>query len=395
MSHHGTEDLIEKGVRKYREKWEGAILSPPVGTHVVTNDTIRHYANGLGDANPLWHSEDRCRNSIYGGSIAPPSFLNAVSEGQAIVGLPGLIATYVGAEWEWFKIIRTHDRFSVTNQLLPLIDKTGGNGPRQYLQSGILRYVAQSGAVTGQCTWRMMRTEIKLGGKGSEKREDKVRETIKIHAYSAADLEKIYRDIDSETFRGTSPRYVEDVLEGEEIPLVVKGPLSLSDMVAWAGGISWHRMALAHGPKLKFLRDHSGLSYTDPQTGIPEPIANSHFEPDAAKILMGSPLPLDLGFQRIAWLSHPITNWMGDHGFLKQLNVRLKGFVRFGDTNWCRGKVVRTWHEGVKAMVELEVSSENQRGETTAQGSAVIVLPSRKAGADIKMRGENPGRRSE
>ncbi len=378
MSRHGTEDLIEKGVRKYREKWEGAILSPPVGTHVVTNDTIRHYANGLGDANPLWHSEDRARNSIYGGGVAPPSFLNAVSEGQAIVGLPGLIATFVGAEWEWFKMIRTDDRFSVTNQLLPLKDKTREKGPRQYLQSGILRYFAQSGAVTGQCTWRMMRTEIKLGGKGSEKSEGKALKTIKSHAYSAADLEKIYRDIDSETVRGTAPRYVEDVLVGEEIPLVVKGPLSLSDMVAWAGGISWHRMALAHGPKLKFLRDHSGLSYTDPQTGTPEPIANSHFDPDAARILMGSPLPLDLGFQRIAWLSHPLTNWMGDHGFLKQLNVRLKGFVRFGDTNRLSGKVVRTWLSSMKGMVELEVSSINQRGETTAQGNAIVVLPSRK-----------------
>ena len=148
----------------------------------------------------------------------------------------------------------------------------------------------------------MMRTEIKLGGKGSEKKEDTGSDTIKVHAYTTADLEKIYREMDGEEIRGTSPRYVEEVAEGEEIPVVVKGPLSLSDMVAWAGGISWHRMGLAHGPKLRFLRDHPGLSYTDPQTGAPEPIANSHFDPDAARILMGSPLPLDLGFQRVAWL---------------------------------------------------------------------------------------------
>ena len=31
-------------------------------------------------------------------------------------------------------------------------------------------------------------------------------------------------------------------------------------------------------------------------------------------------------------------------------------------------------------MVELEISSENQRGETTALGNAVVVLPSRKTG---------------
>ena len=68
---------------------------------------------------------------------------------------------------------------------------------------------------------------------------------------------------------------------------------------------------------------------------------------------------------------------MGDDGFLKELNVRLKGFVRFGDTNWCQGKVVRTWRENGEGRVELEVYSENQRGEPTAAGNAIVVLPCR------------------
>ena len=93
----------KRGFENTGKNGRGAVLSPPVSTHVVTTDAIRHYADGLGDANPLWHSEDHARVSIYAGGVAPPSFLNAVSEGQAIVGLPGLIATFVGAEWEWFK----------------------------------------------------------------------------------------------------------------------------------------------------------------------------------------------------------------------------------------------------------------------------------------------------
>jgi hypothetical protein len=93
---------------------------------------------------------------------------------------------------------------------------------------------------------------------------------------------------------------------------------------------------------------------------------------------MGSPLPLDLGFQRVSWLSHPITNWMGDHGFLKRLNVRLKGFVRFGDTNWCNGRVLRTWRENEETGAEVAVLSRNQEGEVTAQGTAMVVLPSKK-----------------
>jgi acyl dehydratase len=382
MSQSDALDLIEKGVFKYRKKWEGTVLSPPVSTRLVTPDAIEHFAHGLGDDNPLWHSEAYALQSVHKGRVAPPSFLNAVSEGQAIVGLPGLIATFVGAEWEWFKTIRTGDMFSVTDELLPLEEKTEEKGPRRYLQSGILGYMAQSGDVTGQCTWRMMRSEVKLGGKGARQRKKSASELIQIHSYSKGDLEEIFRGLDDEKIRGAEPRYVEDVQEGEEIPAVIKGPLSLSDMVAWASGISWHRMGLAHGPKLRFLRGHPGLGYTDPKTGAPEPIANSHFDPDAARILMGSPLPLDLGFQRVAWLSHPITNWMGDSAFLKRLSARLKGFVRFGDTNWCRGRVVRTWIKGFEGRVEMEVKSENHLGETTAQGTALVALPSRKFGVE-------------
>jgi hypothetical protein len=224
----------------------------------------------------------------------------------------------------------------------------------------------------------MMRTEVKLGGNSSGKKARQGSAPTEKHHYSEAALERIYRDLDHEEIRGAKPRYVEDVQIGEEIPSVVKGPLSLSDMVAWSSGISWHRMSLAHGPKLRFLRGHPGLGYTDPETGVPEPIANSHFDSDAARILMGSPLPLDLGFQRVSWLSHPITNWMGDHGFLKRLNVRLKGFVRFGDTNWCNGRVLRTWRENEETGAEVAVLSRNQEGEVTAQGTAMVALPSKK-----------------
>ncbi len=148
-------------------------------------------------------------------------------------------------------------------------------------------------------------------------------------------------------------------------------------MVAWAMGTGWHRAGLAHELKLLQLREKPGLSYTDPDTGSPEPIANSHFLPSAAKILMGSPLPLDLGFQRISWLGHLITNWMSDYGFLKKLNARLKSFVCFGDTSWCKGEVVKRWKEEEEHLVELELFCENQRGEITMTGTGIVLLPSK------------------
>jgi len=368
-------DMVDRGLKKYRERLVGAVLSPQLGNESATKDAIRHFANGIGDQNPLWISEEYAGTSIFGYILAPPLFLNAVSEGQAIVGLPGLIATFVGADWEWKKRIRVNDSFTVTNELFDLKEPGGEKGDCRFLQTGLLRYVNQGRELVGTCQWSMMRSQAKLGGgrKGTKEKSPEIR----TYRYSEEELAAIYQGIEAEELRGAKPRYWEDVEIEDPIKPVIKGPLSISDMVAWAMGIGWHRIGLAHGPKLLEMRRNPGLSYQDPETMAPEPIANSHFLPAAAKILMGSPLPMDLGFQRVCWLGHAVTNWMSDLGFLKTLSARLKAFVRFGDTNWCGGRVSKKWTEKEEHLVQIELSCSNQRGEVTTTGTAVVALPSK------------------
>lgn len=379
--------IIEKGLEKYQQKMVGAIIRPEIANQVATRDAIRRFANGTGDLNPLWISEDYAKRSIYGDIVAPPFFLTAISEGQAIIGLPGLITTFVGAEWEWHRSIRVNDSFSVTNQLLELKDKGNQETPYRFLQSGIIRYVNQNGQVVGSCKWNAMRTASKLAGKSTPEKEENNRSRkpgIKIHQYSKEELNDIYGCIDREEVRGANARYWEDVQPGDELIPVVKGPLGLSDMVAYAIGTGWHRVSLAHGAKLSYLRAKPGLSYIDPDTGAPEPVANSHFQDTAAKVLMGSPIAIDLGFQRVCWHGHLVTNWLGDYGFLKKLSCRLQQFVRFGDTNWCKGRVTGKKEEKGEHLVQLELTLENQRGETTATAEATVSLPS-KSGARVSI----------
>lgn len=369
-------EIIEKGIDKYKRERVGSISRPPLGNETATKDAIRHFANGLGDPNPLWRDEEYAKNSPYGGLIAPPFFLNAVSEGQTITGLPGLISTFVGSEWEWYQPIRVNDRFSVTNKLLELKELAAADGRRRLMQSGLLDYMNQRNELVGRCKWNMLRTEIKPGqakrvSGGEESAKNKYRH------YSEDELAAIYAAVEREEIRGKSPRFYEDVNSGDELIPVVKGPLSLSDMVAWAIGISWHRIELAHGMKLSYLRRNPGLSYADPDMGSPEPIANSHFWPQATKILMGSSLPLDLGFQRVSWFGHLVTNWMSDFGFLKKLDARLTGLVRFGDTLWCEGRVAGKRKDKEEYLIDLELSGRNQQGEITTTGSAVVSVPSR------------------
>lgn len=369
-------EIIEKGIEKYKRERVGKILHPPLGNETATKDAIRHFADGLGDPNPLWRDEEYAKNSPYGGLIAPPFFLNAVSEGQAITGLPGLVTTFVGSEWEWHKPIRVNDRFSVTNKLLDLKDLPDADGRRRLMQSGLLDYCNQEGELSGRCKWNVMRTEIKPGQ--SKRATSKEEGDKKVSPpYSEEAMKEIYAAIEREEIRGKTPRFFEDVNCGDALMPIVKGPLSISDMVAWAIGISWHRLGLAHGIKLLQLRDNPGLSYLEPDLGSPEPIANSHLWPAAAGILMGSSLPLDLGFQRVSWLGHLVTNWMSDFGFLKKLDARLTGLVRFGDTLWCEGKVIGKRKSGEACLIDLELLCRNQRGVITTTGNAEVSVPTK------------------
>jgi acyl dehydratase len=376
MSNEELIEMVDRGIDKYRQKMVGNIYRPPRGNEVATKDAIRHFADGIGDPNPLWRSEDYACQSIYGSIIAPPLFLNAISEGQAMIGLPGLISTFIGAEWEWHQVIRVNDSFTVTNLLFDLEDKGGAPGQRRIVQSGLLSYLNQRGEVTGTCTWHMMRSEKKQGD--SKKKSGKSGSSDKkVHCYSDDELASIFESLEHEEIRGASPRYWDDVSVGDELRPVVKGPLSISDMIAWAIGISWQRIALASGEKHRYLQKKPALSYKDPLTMVPEPIANSHFVDSAAEILMGSPVIFDLGMQRLSWLGNLVTNWMSDYGFLKKLSGRIQKFVRYGDTVWCKGCVSRKYVENGECIAELELVCENQYGEIVTPGKATVLLPSK------------------
>ena len=56
------------------------------------------------------------------------------------------------------------------------------------------------------------------------------------YAEIAEAMKKIYADYDAEETRGASPRYWEDVKEGDWLTPVVKGPLSRRDIYAWTWG---------------------------------------------------------------------------------------------------------------------------------------------------------------
>jgi hypothetical protein len=70
---------------------------------------------------------------------------------------------------------------------------------------------------------------------------------------------------------------------------------------------------------------------------------------------------------------------MVDAGWLWKLRCEHRKFNYTGDTTWVRGAVIDKRQQDGRNEVHLELRCENQRGEVTTPGTAVVLLPTRDA----------------
>lgn len=115
---------------------------------------------------------------------------------------------------------------------------------------------------------------------------------------------------------------------------------------------------------------------------IPDTVQRLHWEPSRAQEL-GLPNSYDYGGMRETWLCHLLTDWIGDDGWLWKLRCEHRKFNYIGDTTWVRGEVVGKRQTDGRNEVDVLVRCENQRGEVTTPGTAVVLLPTRDRPVDL------------
>lgn len=335
----------------------------------ATADTIRHFAHGMGDINPLFTDEEYAARTRWGSVVAPPTFLFTCFGRGAPQGLRGIHAMWSGASFEMVEPLRDGTRILGTVAMSGLTPKASTFSGRAVLQEHTYTFRAGDGRRLGQAREWSMRTE-----------RDAARERGKYHylepaRYTPEEIERIFADCEREEIRGTTPRYWEDVGIDEELPPVVKGPLRVSDSIAWKIGWGFRPFVYAHGIALEYYRKHPDAFIVNEQ-GIPDVPERVHWDSDFAR-QVGVPGAYDYGPQRVAWLGQVVTNWMGDDGFIRSFAAQVRRFNLNGDTHWLRGKVAGKRVEGGERLVDLELWGSDQRDEVTIHGSAVVALPTR------------------
>jgi acyl dehydratase len=355
----------------------GTPIRVELWNHEASRDSIRHYAWGIGDDNPLWCDPAYAATTRWGGIIAPPTFFFGVFDAVVAPGLPDIQWYYSGIDAEFFQPMRRNDEFQVHADYVDVRQLTGRQVQRMLVQTGRVDYRNQHGdlqtRVMSHC-FRVPRVGAE-GGLSYTPREE--------HRYSQQELDQIGERILREVRRGAQTLHWDDVQIGAELPGTVRGPISRLDMTCYyagAVGTSGYKST-----RLKWLYAHWARTQPEriPNNYDPSYYAAAvspsigHQDAAVATSELGMPGPYDNGPQRIGMMSTAITNWMGDDGFIRRYSVRLKLPVIFGDTTFTGGRVLaRRLEQGV-GLVDLEVWARNQLGQVTAAGTATVELPRR------------------
>jgi hypothetical protein len=356
---------------------------------LVSDDGIRHYAFGfVADENPLWHEPDYGARTRWRGQIAPPLFLTTTGineqpkytspEMKALFkGLYRGVGRYnVGTNWKLFRPIRPGDviyhDFAVSK--VEVKENSSFSGARTVLDTIRHLYVDRDGNAVAVRFENFINAE-----RGGSKKVGKHANTER-YTYTPEEIAKIDEHYAAERIRGAEPRWFEDVTVGDEIIPVVKGPLGTLDIISahlgWGLGTTYGAGPLRYNWK---TRQKLAGFFSEDKYGVPQSMIRLHWEQERAEEL-GLPAPYDYGQMRSNWLSHAITNWMGDDAWIAEFNTQIRGFNFHGDTTLITGKVSAKSDEGDVCSVTLELVGTNQRGEDTCFANAKVLLPSRNRG---------------
>ncbi|MEV4033614.1 FAS1-like dehydratase domain-containing protein [Streptomyces umbrinus] len=347
-----------------------------VNNEYATRLAILRFAEGIGDDNPLWTDEAYAASGPFGEIIAPPSFIFACL-GSVQVGWRGLGGFHAETDVTFHAPIKVGDKITARVWFDgfdgPTDSSFGGRRIKDYLRQ---EYWNQDGVLVARFICSRMRFER------GEMQKRRTSRTIELpHPWSDAELERIEEDILAETPRGAEPRYWDDVQIGDELDTLTKGPIGLTDEIAYvASGAAPIPRLSAHGVALRRYRKHPKWAFRDPSTHALEPVYSVHYNDYAAR-LQGAQIAYDVGIQRTCWQLHSLTHWIGDTGSVKAVHGQYRAHVYLSDVVRLGGKVVgKEIDADGDAVLHLETWAHNQREQNCMPGTATVALPRRTEG---------------
>jgi acyl dehydratase len=369
-----------------------------VNNELASRISVAKFTGGIGDINPLWTDQEHARHSPYGAPIAPPSFVIGCFSGIQF-GWPGLGSFHSQSHVRFERPVYWGDTVTASC----VYEGFDGPTPSSFAGRTVTdrfrnSYLNQHGEQIATIRWDVInfergRASARHGtgdsgaggpqgaGGGNDTAGERRADPVLPHPWTPDEVAVIEARILAEKQRGAEPRYWDDLRPGDELDVITKGPVGLTDEIAFvAGGGTPIPRLKAHAAALHDYAAHPAWAFRDPVTGAREPIYSVHYNLQAA-LAMSVPFQYDVGFQRQCWQIHHLTHWSGDHAWLKETRAQYRRFVYLSDVVELGGVVtgIRIDDDG-DHVVDIETRAINQRGENVMPGSAVVALPVRHGG---------------
>ena len=357
---------------------------------VVNAQAIRRWALCIGDDNPLYVDPDHARASCWGAPVAPPGFewsmgwqrspeVSPELHAETRSALRGVQLYHSGAEYFFYRPLLEGVELYRAEWLSDVAEKESRFANRTVITTNSNAYWdADERVYVTSSRWFVHAERRSL--KPGEKRDTNPETAYEAPYYSDEDLARIEAAYEAQFLRSKDTLFLEDTVVGSATPEMVKGPLTVSDIINMYMGAGWitytnppFRLAYENRKRLKGF-------YSRDEFGAWDSVQRVHWDKELARNV-GVPSIYDIGPMRYVMLCHYLTNFAGDDAFIHRIRYELRNFNYVGDTTWISGRITEARvDELLGPLIEVEVSAVNQRGQQNMNGSATILVPSREHG---------------
>jgi acyl dehydratase len=349
----------------------------------VTHDAMRNFARGYGDDNPLFTSEDYGKSTRWAAQVAPPMI--GIALNKPLLGDPpdksfkrpsfrGIHVFVSGSTWTWYRPLEEGDQLYSFGGIESVEEKKSEFAGRSILITNAAVKMNQRAEIVAISRTLAIYTERKTARKKGKYAE------ITPATYTDEDIARLDEIYAAEQARGAETRWWEDVAVGDVPRPMAKGPLTETDMIVFhAGGYGFVPYAPSSNRIAYKNRMRIAPFYVKNAYGVPDVAQRVHWDSDWAQAI-GNPMAYDYGVMRDCWLSHFLTDWMGDEGWLVSQSSQMRNFNYIGDSHVITGEVTGKRIEDGRCLVDIEMRGTNQRETVTCPGRATVALPSREHG---------------
>jgi hydroxyacyl-ACP dehydratase HTD2-like protein with hotdog domain len=313
----------------------------------VSEEMIFELADAIEEPNPLYLDADYAKNSRFGGLLCPQlagwkdwaprlDYFGAGQDTHFEVPLPFKSYGFNGgSKWTFHRPVRVGDHILKTEKIVDISERPGRTGQLVF----IVREVTQVNQ-KGELLLTIRHTSI-FRKRAETEVADQPDISSSVHLPNVSPPER-GQVVDKKTWSAQPQRSFDQINVGDDLPPVVRGPMTTGHLVRWAS---------ANG---NYARIHWDLPYAMLRQGLSNLVVNGSLKNEYLYILL----------QRFA----------GEAGWVREMYLEHRGMDHPGDTLTITGKVTeKTVRDGLGCL-KCEISLRNNRSET-ARGWAEIVLP--------------------